>query len=254
MTSTYTIPGGEPFFFPGGPVGCLLVHGFTGAPNEMRWLGEYLHGRGHSVLGVRLAGHGTNPADMLRLRWTDWMANIEDGLSVLRGCTDQQYILGLSLGGALTLLSAARYPIAGAAAYAAPYCLPDDWRVPYIRQISRVMPRMTKTGTQWRNPEAAATHVEYPFYPTIALAEMRDLLVEMRAALPRVNVPVLLAQSREDKVVPPDHMETIYTALGSQDKQMVWVENSTHVLLREPPREIVFAATADFIERTANRP
>jgi carboxylesterase len=44
----------EPFFFPGNDTGCLLIHGFTGAPTEMRPLGEFLAGKGYTVLGVRL--------------------------------------------------------------------------------------------------------------------------------------------------------------------------------------------------------
>ena len=34
-----------PFFLEGGPVGVLLVHGFTGSPPEMRLVGDYLHQR-----------------------------------------------------------------------------------------------------------------------------------------------------------------------------------------------------------------
>ena len=64
------IPTAEPFFFPGqgenARIGCLVTHGFTGAPKEMRWLGEYLHRQGYTVCGMRLAGHATRPADMVR--------------------------------------------------------------------------------------------------------------------------------------------------------------------------------------------
>ena len=49
----------EPFFYPGNETGCLLIHGFTGAPTEMQPLGKYLADCGYSVLGIRLAGHGT---------------------------------------------------------------------------------------------------------------------------------------------------------------------------------------------------
>ena len=56
----------EPFYFPGNSTGCLLIHGFTGAPTEMRPLGEYLAENGFSVLGVRLSGHGTRMADLKR--------------------------------------------------------------------------------------------------------------------------------------------------------------------------------------------
>jgi esterase/lipase len=44
----------NPFTFEGGPVGCLLVHGFSGSPPEMRPMGEFLAGKGLTVLGVRL--------------------------------------------------------------------------------------------------------------------------------------------------------------------------------------------------------
>jgi carboxylesterase len=47
--------GNEEFFFQGGKQGIVLVHGYTGAPGEMRLLGEYLHQQGLTVLGVRLA-------------------------------------------------------------------------------------------------------------------------------------------------------------------------------------------------------
>ena len=30
----------EPFYFPGNKTGCLLIHGFTGSPGEMRPLGS----------------------------------------------------------------------------------------------------------------------------------------------------------------------------------------------------------------------
>jgi carboxylesterase len=35
----------EPFFLPGGKTGCVLVHGFTGSPKEMRMIGDYLNSK-----------------------------------------------------------------------------------------------------------------------------------------------------------------------------------------------------------------
>ena len=96
------IPTAEPFFFRGGPTACLLIHGFTGAPKEMRWMGEYLAGQGYSVLGVRLAGHATKPADLIRTRWQDWLASVEDGYHLLQGDCAQIFVCGLSMGGILS--------------------------------------------------------------------------------------------------------------------------------------------------------
>jgi carboxylesterase len=240
------MPCAEPFFFPGGKQGCLLVHGFTGTCNEMGWMGEYLHAQGFTVLGVRLAGHGTRPDDMLRVRRTDWVASVEDGLALLRGCTDQQFCAGLSMGGALTLYAAAHMPVDGIITISTPVRLPD-WRVRFIRPLSRLMPRLEKGPPDWKNPEAAATHVEYPFYPTIALAELRDLLVKVRLSVPKIRVPALLVHSRLDASIPPENMQWIYDHLGSQCKEMLWVENSNHVVVREPDREKVFQAAVRFM-------
>ena len=44
------IPGAEPFYFPGGQIGCVLIHGFTGSPKEMRELGEYLNKKGFTII------------------------------------------------------------------------------------------------------------------------------------------------------------------------------------------------------------
>jgi len=243
------LPTAEPFFLPGDDTGCLLVHGFTGTPKEMRWLGEYLSAAGHTVLGVRLAGHATQPEDMLRTRWQDWLASVEDGFNILSGCTRRIFVLGLSMGGVLGLLAAARYPVAGVVAMSTPYQMPRDWRLRYLRVLSLVQPRVTKGGSDWRNPDAAKDHVDYPFYPTLALRQLSSALPVMRAALPSIRVPVLLAQSREDQTVAPFNVERIYSALGSSDKQIVWVENSGHVIIREPEREKVFDAALQFIHR-----
>ena len=103
MKSPITLPNAEPFFYPGGQTGCLLVHGFTGAPHEMHGLGKHLSGAGYSVLGVRLSGHGTDPKDMIRSRWRDWLASVEDGWNLLSGCTERIVVIGLSMGGVLSL-------------------------------------------------------------------------------------------------------------------------------------------------------
>ena len=89
---TQIISTAEPFFFPASTeVGVLLVHGFTSAPKEMRWMGEYLHQQGFTVLGIRLSAHATCPEDMLRSSYTDWLASVEDGYHLLSGAVKTIY-------------------------------------------------------------------------------------------------------------------------------------------------------------------
>ena len=245
------IPTAEPFFFPGNKIGCLLVHGFTGAPKEMRWMGEYLASQGYTILGVRLAGHATQPEDMRRMNWQDWASSVEDGYHLLRGMVDHVFVIGLSMGGILSLRFAAYHPISGVVSLSTPYALPDDPRLPYIKILSHLMPWLKQSPSDFHNLEANKDHICYPYYPTRAVIQLRDLLVEMRRSLPQVIVPALLIYSRQDKSVVPPNADKIYAALGCNQKQLLWVENSGHVIPREPDRHIAFKAIDDFIKRVA---
>jgi carboxylesterase len=247
------IPTAEPFFFPGNEVGCLLVHGYTGVPKEMRWMGETLNKQGFTVLGVRLAGHATDPEDMQRSNYVDWLASVEDGYRLLSGVATHIYLMGLSMGGVLSLTSAPSLPVRGVVSMSAPYKLPDDWRLAHIDLLSKIMrylPPEDKTpGSGWFDQEAWQEHVFYPQKPTRSVGQLNRLLAEMRATLPQVKVPVLLIHSRDDTGVWPGSMPAIYEALGSTDKRMLWIENSGHVITRDAQRETVFQAAIDFVRR-----
>ena len=242
-------PTAEPFYFPGGPTGCLLIHGFTGTPKEMLPMGEYLAGQGYTVLGPRLFGHATRPEDMIRSRWQDWVASVEDGWHLLKGATDQIFVMGLSMGGVLALYTSAYLPVAGTVAMSTPYELPPDPRLRLLKLLCNFYPLARKEESDWQNPASAEGHISYPKYPTRSLLELRKLLGEMQAALPRLTQPVLLMHSRKDGGVSPDNMPKIHAQVGSAEKEMFWVENSGHVITRDMEKERVFQAAHDFIIR-----
>ncbi len=246
------IPSAEPFFIPGGEIGCLLIHGFTGTPKEMRWMGEYLAQRGITVLGIRLAGHATSLEDMIRTRWQDWLASVEDGWHILSRICPQTFVLGLSMGGVLSLLFSTLRPVRGVVAMSTPYALPPDPCLRFLRLLHRIQPIAMRQGeSDWIDHEAEAVHTSYGAYPTRSLLELNDLLAEMRTALSAVNVPTLLMHSRQDGGVSPESMPKIYAALSTTDKRMLWLENSGHVLTRDAARQQVFEAAEAFIHRVS---
>lgn len=245
----------EPFLLPGSSrTGCLLIHGFTGTPKEMRWMGEFLQAEGFSTLGPRLFAHATRPEDMFRARYTDWLASVEDGFALLQGLCDDIYLIGLSMGGALALTCAAELPARGVITMSTPASLRGDWRLNYLRPLSRLQPFLPKSkeapGSGWFDPQGWQDHVSYPQNPVRAIAELKTLLEIMHTRLPQVRQPALLIHSRNDRYVPEDSMESLYAALGSRQKSMLWVERSGHVIPRDAERENVFRAAAAFIRQT----
>jgi len=102
--------GCEPFSFDGGPVGILLLHGFTGNPASLRRIGEWLAARGHAVACPLYPGHGRTWQELGGPRWQDWVAEAEGALRDLAGKVQGVVILALSFGAAVGLHLAARHP------------------------------------------------------------------------------------------------------------------------------------------------
>lgn len=248
------IPTTEPFLLNGNRTGVLLTHGFTGTPKEMRWMGEYLNREhGYTCLGVRLAGHATRPKDMVRSRWTDWTASVEDGYNLLRGLTERVILAGLSMGGVLSLLMSTRLEVAGVVAMSAPYQLPAEfpaWQIKLMSYFKSYIRKSRETpDAGWFDKEAFKEHISYPLNPIRSAAELEILLARMRSALPKINVPVLLIHSRDDAYVRAENLEKIFASLTVADKTKLLVTGSGHVLTRDAAREQVFAAAAEFLQR-----
>jgi carboxylesterase len=250
------IPTAEPFLFLGdsSKPACLLIHGFTGTPKEMRWMGESLNQQGFTCMGVRLAGHATHPEHMIRSRWTDWVASVEDGYRLLCGLTNDIFLIGLSMGGVLSLLLSTQLDVKGVIAMSTPSRLPTDYPIWLLELISAFMRYHPKSkeppGSGWIDQAAYRDHLSYPKNPVRPAAELKKLILAMRAALPEVRVPVLLMHSKDDTYILPDNMEEIYTELiNASDKTKLAITGSGHVLPRDANREQVFKFTSEFIQR-----
>lgn len=217
-------------------------------------MGEYLNEQGYTCLGIRLNGHATNPKDMRRSCWTDWTASVEDGIHLLSGSVDRIFLVGLSMGGALSLLMSTRMNIAGVVAMSTPYQLPDDYPLWVLKVYSlfvRDTPKSKEVpGSSWFDKAAFAEHISYPKNPMHSVVQLKLLLHEMQAALTEIRKPVLLIHSKDDPYVLPENMEKIYTGLvNASDKTKVFVTGSGHVVTRDAARHQVFEAARDFIKR-----
>jgi carboxylesterase len=252
------IPTAEPFFFAGDPSkpACLLIHGFTGTPKEMRWMGEHLHRQGYTCLGIRLAGHATHPEDMIRSRWTDWAASVEDGYRLLCGVSDEIFLIGLSMGGNLSLLMSTQLRVRGVIALSTPSRMPTEypiWLMQLLSLFIKFRPKSSEPpGSGWFDQSAYKEHISYPQNPVRSAAELKKLILRMNAALPKVTVPVLLMHSKDERYVLPDNIEVIYKRLvNAPDKTRLYVTGSGHVLPRDASREQVFQSAAEFIQRVS---
>jgi carboxylesterase len=242
------IAGAEPFLYEAGPVGCLLIHGFTSSAYEMREFGRFLSGQGITAGAPLLAGHGTAPEDLQGIGWQEWYSSVSRALDVMLARCSRVYLVGLSLGGALALYAASRRgkDVAGVVAMSAPIYLPPG--VGYLlRGIQATMPFLYKPYRDIEDPEARQRMISYERSPVDATASLIDFLGHVRAGLPQVDKPTLVIYSRKDHVVPGVSSHYIYARIACHDKRMVSLQRGYHVVTVDHDRQRVFDSTYEFI-------
>jgi carboxylesterase len=238
----------QPFAFDRGPIGCVLLHGFTAAPKEMRPLGDYLVARHYTVRGVRYAGHGTSPQDLARTTWRDWVASVEAAVQELRGRCTQVWSVGLSLGGLISLYLAEQQLVDGVCAIA-PAIYPPDRRMALARLLTPFLPYSRKDLADLQDPIALAEHADYELFPTRAVAELSALMRNTRRSLHQIDVPLLLIFARHDRVVSLNTLDAIWSRVASADKQQLILERGGHIVTEDYDKEIAFAAIAQFLRQ-----
>jgi len=242
-------PGAEPFFYPAGETGCLLLHGLSSSPFTMREMGAYLAELGVTVAAPLLAGHGTAPEDLRTKTWPDWVASAEAGLTPLRahGCR-RLYLAGLSLGGALSLYLAGRDPAAyaGLIVMSAPVWVPPLLRAP-LAAVSGPLPYLRKGFTDIADPAARVRQLSYERVPLAAGMTLIDLLGQVRATLGRITMPALVIYARHDHLVHPMNAMYIYSHLASRDKRLLVLHRSFHIVTVDHDKDRVFAAAGEFL-------
>jgi len=249
MPETQVMTGAEPFFFEGGEVGCLISHGFTGTPQSMRFLGEFLATEGRlTVAGPRLKGHGTSVEDMAQSSAEEWIRSLEAGLQKLRERCSKIFVTGLSMGGTLTLYMAAMYPdvIRGAIPINGALFVnnPDFAGLAFMSGAPATVPGV---GGDIKKP--GVTELAYEDVPVPSIRQIYALMSVTRELLPRVICPTLVIQSRDDHIVVPDNAPFIIENIGAQDKRLLWLENSYHVATLDHDKELIAGEALKFIQR-----
>jgi len=240
--------GAEPFSFPGGPVGILLLHGFTGNPASLRRIGEWLAARGHAVECPLYPGHGRTWSELAGSGWRDWAGEAERALRDLAARTEGVVTLALSFGAAVALHLAARHPdLIKGVATVNPFV--RDRRIVIFPALWRVIPPQKGVGNDIKKP--GEDELPYERIPSRAIAEVARFLRLVAAELPSVRQPLLVFHSPEDHVVPKGNAELVLSRVGSAKKELVELANSYHVATLDHDAELIFERTHEFAEAVA---
>jgi carboxylesterase len=240
------LPGAEPFSITGDGRGALVLHGFTGNPQSMRGLALALADAGLTVELPLLPGHGTEVADMLPTRWADWSAAAEAAYVELASRCDAVAVVGLSMGGSLSVLLAERHPEIAALALVNPLITPPDAdTLGFIAALIEGGDELAP-GVGSDIAQEGVTESAYPELPLRAAQSLFAGAAEVEAGLASVTCPVLLFSSVNDHVVPPISGDRLAAGVSGPVERIV-LERSFHVATLDYDQDEIEARTVEFV-------
>jgi carboxylesterase len=240
------LPGAEPFCRDGGSTGVLLCHGFTGSPQSLRPWAEYLAAAGLSVSLPRLPGHGTTWRELACTRWEDWFAEVDRAFDILRGHSDEIFVMGLSLGGCLALRLAELHRTAISGLVLVNPSVTADTRLFALAPLLKlVLPSVKGIASDIKKPDAR--EIGYSRVPTKAAATLPGLWRITQASLGEVTQPVLVYRSTTDHVVGPASLRLLRNALPQGQLEVRDCANSYHVATLDNDAEDIFTGSLEFV-------
>jgi carboxylesterase len=253
-----------PFCFSGNDdVGVLCIHGFTGTPFEVRYLGQRLNERGFTVSGPALPGPTTTVDALDQTTWRDWYGHVEQSFDALRARCTRVAVVGQSLGGLLALyLAAQRGPeLSSVTALATPL-----WLFPMARaavwatrpggrltgRLAGAVGRLPKLGgSDLRDRAMKRQNPCYRAVPVRALHQLVAFMGEVDRCLPRVRVPTLVMHARDDHTAPFACSQRIASAVGANTVEHRALARSYHLIAVDVERELVADEVARFVGAAA---
>lgn len=251
----------DPFRFGAEGQRCLLLHGFTGSPWDLRPLADALAERGFCGEVPLLPGHGTTPDAMGRVGAKEWFEASESALlASTRGTQEPLCLAGFSMGALLAILLAARHPdrvralalLAPAAKLlgVAPKVARALWRLPLPLGPERLLPVQRKGPPDLEDPTVRAASPSPDSFPTRALRELFDLQDQANAAAAHTRAPALLVLAAHDHVVDPGAALQLYVRLPGAGPAVI-LPRGFHGLARDGSKAQLAQAVGDFFSRHA---
>lgn len=252
---TTIFPEGRPYFWKeSNETAVLLIHGYTGIPKEMNFLSQKIKEKtDYTIYIPRLPGHGTNSQDFRQSGARDWLRKTYDSYLDLKKEHKKIYVIGLSMGGLLALLTAARFEVEKLVTISAALDTRSSL-VPFTPILRYFMPTIKQKGLEKKIENSKTKfekiyHKNYHMYHyTAQIAELVKIMNLTKKQLKEVFSPALIIGSTNDELVPITAARDIKNKINSKKKEIIIYNNSPHVVCNGPEKEPCSKKIIEFLK------
>lgn len=218
-------------FFENGKRAVLLLHAYTGTPNDVRMTARFLEANHYTVLAPLFTGHGTlDPEDILKISPDIWAKDVEKSLDFLKEKGYQKVaVFGLSMGGifAMNQLRKEDESVIGGGAFCSPITPNSE---------NQILPNFMKycqlVFQKQRLDSDEIKHKLQELEPKIAhqLTQIEQISREVYRELPRIKKNIFLAQAGQDEMILPQDVYRTAENLKESEVTLHYYPKATHVI------------------------
>jgi carboxylesterase len=230
----------------------LLLHGGGDTPQVLEGMAKYLYDQGYTVRVPLLPAHGRQLSALRKASADEWLRDARHEFDDIAATNKTVFLVGLSIGGALSVQLAADNGRIKAMVLVVPYLeMPSFalWLARWSRLMGLFAPYVSSmAGRSIRDRAAAARALGHGLITPNLLRAFHETVVQADRALPNVKTPTLVIHSRSDNRIPVQSAQRAFERLGAAEKQLEFVGGAAHVLTVDFGHERVFRLTRDWLE------
>ena len=254
----------------GGSNCVLMLHGLGANALELQRLAKDLHESGFTVVIPCIEGytHGT-PFQP----WPVWIDQVLEHIWKLEKEFATVSVVGLSMGAVLAMVAAQRHsrPLAGLVLLSASLAY-DGWSMPWYRgllEISAWLP----FAKNYRMKESEPFGVKNEEMRALIKATLKSkdisesgvgeigydlikqgqfLIREARSNVHLIDCATLVVHAVDDEIVHIRNAEWVYRKISSEEKEIIYLGDSYHMITIDNERETVSQETTRFLKKSVN--
>lgn len=195
-------------------------------------LAEELARRGFRARGPLLPGHDLSegPQGLAKHSYHDWVEAVRREYRLLCRAHEDVYVVGLSLGGLLTLLLASEEEVAAVAVVGTPLRFrgATPLAVAVGRWFKPLLPK--KNGSDIVDERARSVHPGMSAMPLASVHELVKLQKLVRSQLARIGAPIFVGHGALDHTARPADADDIVSGVGSEEVVRRLYDRSGHIV------------------------
>ncbi|GAA3017252.1 alpha/beta fold hydrolase [Tetragenococcus solitarius] len=227
----------KPFLEEHGKRAVILLHAYSGSPNDVHMLCRFLEKANYTVYAPTFSGHATmDPQDILDQEVDTWFQDTQAAIDRLKNKGYKQLaVFGLSMGGIMSMgaLTQKDSAIIGGGSFCSPIFQTKTNVPENFYQYAEKVLSYADVSKEKLKKKMASIEVE----SKKQLYEIEHFAENVSKRVSTINVPVFLAQSGKDQMIEPSTVFKTARALAQTKFTLQWYPESGHVVTVGPERK-----------------